>query len=380
MRRMLMASILAVVAVPGFAQAAVDPPVPLEEMLQILKHEDVRRELKLDAQQRQGLDVIAESMCITTMSDLDTLAPQSRKAKIEELLDKADLNTSTDAALLRLFSVEQQARFIQIKLHWLDVNALQLDAVAEALAITDAQRRTISKKLDSIRSAGGLEYRRKLEEIRDAVWNVLTSEQEAVWEKLAGPKPDIDQRRRQTRPALAYASQRGLLRYDSVQEELHLSPEQRARIEILTEKMRFASLNFLSGLKQDDPAIKKQIEQLDEVTQAGLTRILLPEQLMRFQQLQWQLLRDRSLEDNTLAHRIGLTDEQRAKIRHLNSSNPRPSGQRLSDEELRAWQLRGVKIAEELRAVLTPEQKRKWEELLGPKFDLSSRQRAKASE
>ncbi|HVV99987.1 MAG TPA: hypothetical protein VHB77_06595 [Planctomycetaceae bacterium] len=384
MRRVLLiAGVLAMVATPGFAWAAVDPAVPLEEMLQILQLEDVRRELKLDAQQRQGLDAVVASMCITTLPDLDALTPEARKEKVEELLDKADLNTSSDAALARLLTPEQQARFIQIKLHWLDVDALQLDSVVEALAITDAQRRAISKKFESIRNAGGLEYRRKLLEIRDAIWNILTPEQEAVWEKLAGPKPDIDQRRRQSRPSLAYASQRRLLRYESVQDELQISVEQRAKIEILMEKMRHPNLNFLSGLKQDDPAIKKQIEQLDEVTQAGLTRILSPEQLTRFQQLQWQILRDRSLEDNTLASRLGLTAEQREKIQRLNSSNTRPLGRpnaTPTDAELKAWMAQSKKIADEVHAVLTSEQKRKWEELLGAKFDFSARQRAKPAE
>jgi hypothetical protein len=382
-RVLMMASVVTALTAPAFVRAADDPPIPTEDIIQMLELEAVKRDLKLDAQQRGGLEAIVESMRVV-LPDLDTLSPEARQQKIEGLLDKADLSTTSDAALARLFTASQQARFEQIKLHWRGLNALRLDSVAKALAFTEDQRRTIPKLIGISarvpRSGDTMLDIRTRGKLRGAVWEALTDEQQELWEKLAGPAPDFGSGHDwKGRVPLSYAAQRGLLRTPTVLQELRVSEEQRAKLEILVEKIRLSE-DIHAGnpdpeiIKRRADDIPRKVRQLEEVAQAGLARILSSEQMARFEELQVQ---DRGLRRNLLdkrvSDRLGLSAEQQEKIRRLNSSNPRPGDRKtkLSEEELKAWRDRGTKITEEIFDVLTPEQKARLENLQGPKFDFS---------
>jgi Spy/CpxP family protein refolding chaperone len=87
----------------------------------------------------------------------------------------------------------------------------------------------------------------------------------------------------------------------------------------------------------------------------------------------------RGLEDKMLADRLGLTAEQREKIGQLLPRQGFPRGGRLppwlfremTEAERKEALAQGTKRANDLRAVLTPEQQQKWEELLGPRVNRS---------
>jgi Spy/CpxP family protein refolding chaperone len=373
------AAAVSVVISSALAQAAPDPPIPQEDIIWLLHLEDLRQELKLDAQQREALDAVIATMHVPFV-DLDALSPEDRKKKIDELLDKAELTVTVEEALARVFTPEQQARYAQLKLHYRGEGALKLDSVATALALTDQQRRSISEKIQAIRdTVPRRDIQRDIQERearRDAVWDVLTPEQEAVWEKLAGRRLDfqssIEQRKRI--PLVRHGL---LLRNQNVLKELRVSDEQRARIAILLEKMVMETdLQSLPAAARKNGRVNfsPMMRQLNEVTQAALARFLSPEQLARFEQLDLQSRGIRqNLEDKAITERLGLTAEQREKLDQLKGSNPRPGGERarLTDEELKAWRERGSKLTEEMFDVLTPEQKQTWEKLMGPKFGFS---------
>lgn len=166
-----------------------------------------------------------------------------------------------------------------------------------------------------------------------------------------------------------------LIANPAVQEELKLTEEQKQLLQDLRNDLRqkMASLREIEDRQQ-------RFQRMREITQEAqelLDAILEPNQKTRLEQIELQLQGPRALLRRDVAEKLGLTEEQRSKIREIFESL-RPDFSRIremSPEERRQFfqsmRERAEKAQQEALAVLTPEQKEKWEKMLGAPFDVS---------
>lgn len=166
----------------------------------------------------------------------------------------------------------------------------------------------------------------------------------------------------------------GLLRRDSVKEELKITPEQEEQIRevsssgmpdfrALGEKMRNASEEDRVKIGEE---MRLEIDKRRKESDEKIKKILKPEQFARLEQLSLQESGLSALRDDALAATLKLTDEQKNKFKELLDSydqQVRGSGFGLTREE--RDKLRTDRDAS-LEKLLTAEQKQQWEAKLGP--------------
>ena len=177
-----------------------------------------------------------------------------------------------------------------------------------------------------------------------------------------------------------------LLGMREVREELKVTPEQEKQVQELAEEMRgnfnFQELQDLSPeerrerLEKMRPEMEARAKQADE----KLAKILDEKQMARLNQLRMQRQGVMALGRPEVGKQLGLSEEQQGKIRDIaESARPQfggPGGrnfQDMSDEERREaftkMQEQREKAEADVLAVLTDEQKTKWNELKGEKFE-----------
>lgn len=159
-----------------------------------------------------------------------------------------------------------------------------------------------------------------------------------------------------------------LLGQKSVQTELKLTDEQTAKVTAHLEKQRgsFAELRDLSR-EERGAKMREQATAND----AALKEILTADQLKRLKQITLQQRGPSALADDEVADAVGLTAEQKEKVRSINSEmrglfqgggGEDREAMRKKFEEARA------STRTKLEALLTPEQQTKWKELTGEPF------------
>ena len=166
-----------------------------------------------------------------------------------------------------------------------------------------------------------------------------------------------------------------LLFNPTVQKELELVEDQEDKLRELAEQMRNRFRSIFSDMRDRDPqerfrVMRERMEDEQKKMQAQLGEILLPHQLERFQQLQLQtqLQRGRTadvLGSDELRQKLGLTDEQVEKMRET----AREAQQELQEKMAKAQQ----EAVEKILSVLTPEQRRQWDALVGTPANLQPR-------
>ena len=177
-----------------------------------------------------------------------------------------------------------------------------------------------------------------------------------------------------------------LLRIPEVREELGTKDDQNKQLDELfasmqpPERPNFEELQKLSEDERRErmEAMRAKQEASFREIEEKLGNILDEKQLARFRQLRLQRQGVGALMRPELAKQLELTEEQRDKIRKI-QEGARPEGrgpgnfQEMSDEERREFftqmRERREKADAEILAVLTDEQKTKWNELQGEKFD-----------
>ncbi|GAB6167424.1 hypothetical protein JCM19992_34240 [Thermostilla marina] len=182
----------------------------------------------------------------------------------------------------------------------------------------------------------------------------------------------------------------GLLRIEQVQKEIELLDDQKADLEKLGEKAReamrevFGDFRNLSReeMQQRREEIQKKMQEQQKKLQAEVEKILLPHQLERLEQIRIQLMGIQALNDPEVAKKLNITDAQKEKIQKVQEQAREKmreafqgmrggDGQRPDPEAMRE---RFTKLREQIEkdvlAVLTSEQKKKFEELKGEPFEL----------
>lgn len=176
-----------------------------------------------------------------------------------------------------------------------------------------------------------------------------------------------------------------LLRMPEVRKELATTDEQNKEIDAALEQAAPAGGGFGNFQNLSDEERTKAFEEMrkkGEETDAKIKKILKPDQVTRLDQLALQRQGVNALTRPEVVKQLSLTQEQQDKIQKTLEEARAPGGgagggfqnfQNLSDEErqkLRAEaEKRREKTESDVVAVLTDEQKTKWAEMKGKKFD-----------
>lgn len=168
----------------------------------------------------------------------------------------------------------------------------------------------------------------------------------------------------------------GILQEEVVANELQLTDEQQKKIEAVIENNRvdFSQMMPLMmemrGANSDEEraAIRQKIAEVAAApakkAEEELKTVLTPQQFTRYQQANRQRSGVRALMNSSESDALGLTEEQRTRLgeKAQEMFSRFRDLQGLSEEERAAEQ---QKMEEEVLTVLTPEQRKKWDELLG---------------
>lgn len=177
----------------------------------------------------------------------------------------------------------------------------------------------------------------------------------------------------------------GLLQNEKVQKEIDLDADQKEKLQKLAAEMREtmrSKMGDMSNLSNEERRAKmeemgKEIQKMGEETQKKVDGILLPKQLERVKQIQIQVQGTRALSNADVAKELGLSDEQKEKIKSINEENMKAmrdmfSGGRPSAEDREKMSKAREENQKKLMDVLTAEQKEKFEKMKGEKFDVSA--------
>ena len=176
-----------------------------------------------------------------------------------------------------------------------------------------------------------------------------------------------------------------LLTAEAVQKELALTDDQKSQLKKLRDERTAEGQAFFSafmGLSQSE--MQNRIEERAKLSRQKIAQILTPKQLERLSEINVQVAGVAALGFADVAEKIGLTPDQKAKLKELADDTSRrltelfPTSQaQLRDAQ--AQQDRQKKQAaiksernDKAMALLTDEQKSQFQKLQGEKFDLSS--------
>jgi serine/threonine protein kinase len=166
-----------------------------------------------------------------------------------------------------------------------------------------------------------------------------------------------------------------LLGHASIAEDLKLSEDQRAKVAGLRDKLNphpprppFGSQD-LSHEQQ-----REKVESAVAANQKAVAEILRPDQVKRLKQIDWQLLGPLAFGNPEVASGLDLTETQSQQIRQIQREGfalPPPHGQWRAgspDEGRKRMEEAREQSVKRIVAVLTEEQKQKWQELSGQPF------------
>lgn len=156
-----------------------------------------------------------------------------------------------------------------------------------------------------------------------------------------------------------------LLNVEAIQKELELVDDQKSKIRTATEEVR-----------------EEMAKQMAALLQKKLQDILLPHQIERLQQIQIQLRGNSALNDPEVQEKLGLSSDQKAQLAKLRENYDEQrramftaarEGGRDGGEDRRAqYERLRTEMTQSIEQVLTAQQKEKFEQMKGPKFEMPS--------
>jgi len=166
----------------------------------------------------------------------------------------------------------------------------------------------------------------------------------------------------------------GLLFDPSVKKELKLSDEQLGKLKDSLGKVMSKYKPEFEKFQKSPPTpeqSEKTIKAFHEDSWEAVKGVLDAKQLTRFQQILWQMGGIGALEDPDLQKELKLTDEQKKKLENVftESGKKFQELQRKGERSPEKYQAVGKELEEKANGVLSAEQKTKFKELMGPKFE-----------
>jgi Spy/CpxP family protein refolding chaperone len=171
-----------------------------------------------------------------------------------------------------------------------------------------------------------------------------------------------------------------LLLREEVQKELGLTPEQIKQVKDINDEIRagldqeFVKLSTLTGRDRDR---KKQElgTRIKERARSSVKKIITPEQHRRLDEIALQAAGVQGFKEERVETELALTREQKAQIQNLMQEGIMEIQQFFKNtlEEYEKSQKRAAEIRDQTYdkalAVLTPDQRKKWEEMQGKPFE-----------
>lgn len=162
----------------------------------------------------------------------------------------------------------------------------------------------------------------------------------------------------------------GLLNNESVQKELEIVPSQLEDIRELGQEMRDSMRDIFQGMRNASEDERQEmfdkLRTAREDVEKDLEKVLMPAQLERLKQIQvQQQSRGRggmSFSNPRIVEALGLSEAQLADMRE--KAEELQTEMRAKLEELRK------QADDELLQMLTPEQQKKWKEMVGDPFEM----------
>ena len=175
--------------------------------------------------------------------------------------------------------------------------------------------------------------------------------------------------------AMRGLQQLGLLRHQAVLDDLGVSPQETQRITEIAKKVYSEERDLFYQLRKLDP--DEQRNKLDALTQANqqqIAQLVTASQTDRLKQIALQVRGAQAFDDPEVISRLGLSAEQRSRIRTRVDELVRSAWQnRRPDDTVEASRLRIEALRKEARdralQVLAPQQRARWQALVGAPFE-----------
>ena len=171
----------------------------------------------------------------------------------------------------------------------------------------------------------------------------------------------------------------GLLRMDSIQNEIELVDDQQQEIESLQEEMWTEMRENMAGMRDLEPEerrerfaeLREEMEERQVEYQEKIEKVLLPMQLKRLKELHLQSQSRRNgdgamgvLQNEDLLEELGISEEQKKELEEKAEEVRKDLEKKI--KELRA------KAEKEILSVLSSEQRKKFLEKVGESFDFGN--------
>lgn len=161
-----------------------------------------------------------------------------------------------------------------------------------------------------------------------------------------------------------------LLRQKSVQHELKVTPDEASKIHEFCSRQWKKAEGLAKASKEER---EKKFDAMAEENEKFLKECLKPEQRKRLKQISMQRAGLLWVARSDVASELGLTDEQKQKVKELHREAHKEAmeilrsneGKTVKKEHLREMRM---KDRRRLMSLLTDEQKRKWKEMIGEEF------------
>lgn len=179
----------------------------------------------------------------------------------------------------------------------------------------------------------------------------------------------------------------GLLRIEEVQKEIDLMPDQAEAVTKINEKLREmerpeAGFNFREATEEQRNEFMAKMrafsEEQGKMVSENLEEVLLPEQLERVREIALQQQGFQAFSDPTFIKKIGLTEDQQAKLKEQQESmrekmmTAMREAMQSGDREAIRGKMEEVRDSalKDAKGVLTPDQAKQYEKMLGKPFEM----------
>jgi len=167
----------------------------------------------------------------------------------------------------------------------------------------------------------------------------------------------------------------GLLNNESVQKELEIVPSQMEDVRDIQQEMRENMRDMFQGMRNASEEERREmfdkLRTAREDMEKDLEKVLMPAQMQRLKQIQVQQQSQGrggvSFTNPRISEALGLSEDQLADMRE--KAEQLQAEMRAKIEELRK------EADAELLQMLTPEQQKKWKEMVGDPFEMEQERR-----